>query len=284
MKIGVSSYSFTKYYKETKCSYFNICDIAREIGYDGIEFVDLFRLCDCQASDEMKTALEIREHCAKTGLEIVAYTVHGDFLAADLQAELARLRACVDVTAAMGAKIMRHDAAWNPRPIFRYGYKDAIKEIAPHIRDLTEYAQAKGVKTCTENHGRFLQDAVRVKELMDAVNHPNYGWLIDMGNFMGIDADIPESVSIAAPYAFHVHAKDNLYKPGSGVAPEGWRITRGGNFQRSTVVGHGAVPIQQCIKIIGQAGYDAYISVEFEGWEDTVQALKSAYAYLRKIV
>ena len=284
MKIGVSSYSFTKYVKETKCDYHAICDIAKGIGFDGIEFINLNRLIACPGDDEMKAALDIKEYCAKIGLEIVAYTVDANFLADDLAAEMTRLRACVDVAAAMGAPVMRHDAAWNPRPKFRYGYKDAIAEIAPNIRELTEYAMSRGVKTCTENHGRFIQDAERVKELIETVNHPNYGWLIDMGNFMGVDGDIIASVRLAAPYAFHVHAKDNLYKPGTEIAPEGWSRTRGGNYLRATVPGHGVVPIQQCINIVKDAGYNGYVSLEFEGWEDNLQALKSGYAYLRKLV
>ena len=34
MKIGVSSYSFGKYIRETGCDYFKVCDIAKEIGCD----------------------------------------------------------------------------------------------------------------------------------------------------------------------------------------------------------------------------------------------------------
>ena len=41
MKIGVSSYSFSKYMKATGCNYIDICNLAKEIGYDGIEFIDL---------------------------------------------------------------------------------------------------------------------------------------------------------------------------------------------------------------------------------------------------
>jgi sugar phosphate isomerase/epimerase len=184
----------------------------------------------------------------------------------------------------MGAGIMRHDAAWEPRPSYRYSWQDGIAEIAPRIRELTEYAQSKGVKTCTENHGRFLQDPERVKALIDAVNHPNYGWLIDMGNFMGVDADVVKAVETAAPYAFHVHAKDNLWKPGTDLCPDGWRRTRSGNYLRATVAGHGVVPIQQCINIMKETGYDGYVSLEFEGWEDNLLALKSGYAFLRKVV
>ena len=37
MKIGVSSYSFSKYLADTKCGYEAICDIAKNMGFDGIE-------------------------------------------------------------------------------------------------------------------------------------------------------------------------------------------------------------------------------------------------------
>ena len=41
MKIGVSSYSFSRYMKHTGANYLKICDLAREMGFDGIEFIDL---------------------------------------------------------------------------------------------------------------------------------------------------------------------------------------------------------------------------------------------------
>ena len=41
MKTGVSSYSFRKHIVATKCNYIDICNIAKEMGFEGIEFVDL---------------------------------------------------------------------------------------------------------------------------------------------------------------------------------------------------------------------------------------------------
>lgn len=284
MKIGVSSYSFTNYIKQTGCDYRRICDISKEIGFDGIEFIALDNKRLGITTDAMKTATELREYCAGIGLAIVAYTITANFLATDMEVEMAALRANIDIAAALGAGILRHDVTYHPRKIYGYTYKDAIVEMAPYIRKIAEYAATKGVRTCTENHGRFFQDAQRVLELIQAVNHPNYGWLVDMGNFMGVDADIPQSVLIAAPYAFHLHAKDNLYKPGTEVQPDGWRCTRGGNFSRATVVGHGAVPVQQCLRIMKEADYDGYVSLEFEGWEDNIRAIESGYAFLKKLV
>ena len=281
MKIGVSSYSFSHYMQTTGANYIDICNLAKEIGYDGIEFIDLNP--EISGKDVMATAKEIREHCAQIGLEVSAYTIGANFLKDDQAAEIERVKGCVDVAVELGAKTMRHDACWGPRSVPGYTWRDAIREIAPAIREVTEYAAERGVRTCTENHGQFIQEPERVEELIRTVNHPNYGWLVDMGNFICADRDSIEAVAIAIPYAFHVHAKDFLFKRGCEFDPgKGWFKTRGQNYARGTIAGHGVIPVYQCAKMFKAAGYDGYLSLEFEGLEDTLDALKAGYEYLRR--
>ena len=59
---------------------------------------------------------------------------------------------------------------------------------------------------------------------------------------------------------------------------------RGGNYLRGTVIGHGVVPVRACVHILQNAGYDGYLSVEFEGREETLPALENAREYLRKLL
>lgn len=284
MKLGVSSYSFIGHFKQTGCTYFDMCDMAKRIGYDGIEFIALDHALFGLKEDPLDTAAALRAHCAKIGLEIVAYAVGADFLANEPAGEVRRLKRDVDVAAALGATVMRHDLAAQPRPAPRYGWRDAVAEIAPHVREVAAYAAMRGVVTCSENHGRYMQDPERMEALMLAVGHMNYGWLVDMGNFMGVDAHVPSAVAVAAPYAVHVHVKDNLYKPGTGGKPEGWNTTRQGNYTRATVLSHGAVPLAQCVGILRRAGYDGYLSLEFEGWEDSLRAIETGYTVMRRLL
>ena len=91
-------------------------------------------------------------------------------------------------------------------------------------------------------------------------------------------------MAVAAPYAFHVHAKDFLFKPGNQIDPgDGWFKSRGGHYLRGTIVGHGVVPVAQCAAMLKKAGYDGFLSLEFEGMEDNLTALKAGYAYLRRV-
>ena len=285
MKIGVSSYSFSKYLTETKCGYLKICDIAKEIGFDGIEFINLNNKNWGIEGDEIAIATEIKNYCEKIGLEIAAYTVGANFLADNVDEEVERVKGCVDVCAALGAPVMRHDATFALRKIPLYSYEDAINEMAPKIREVAEYAEKLGVRTCSENHGFIFQAPERVEELILAVNHKNYGWLCDMGNFLCADCDPAESVYVAAPYTVHAHAKDFLFKPADVEKPEGYQITTAmGNHIRGTVVGHGVVPVRQCINILKRAGYDGYVSLEFEGPENNIDAITAGYKNLKKYV
>lgn len=276
MKIGVSSYSFSKYMNQTKADYFTICDLAKKMGYDAIEFIDLS--LEVQPAESLtELAKAIHRHCEEIGLPIAAYTVSADFLRPN---EVQTVMEKVDIAEALGAKVLRHDASWSlPEDM---DWRQLIDQIAPDIRRVTEYAAQKGIRTCTENHGYVLQDAERVETLIRTVNHPNYGWLVDMGNFLCAD-DLPvHAVPIAAPYAFHVHVKDFLYKPADAENPgQGWFPSRNGSYLRGTVAGHGVVPIRRCLETLKKAGYDGVVSYEFEGMEENLPALEAALAFLR---
>lgn len=285
MRFGVSSYSFSKYLSDTKCGYTAICDLAKEMGFEGIEFINLKNEKWGETDNELDIAERIREYCKKIELEIIAYTVGANFLADDIDGEMAKLRHNVDIAEKLGAPLMRHDVVYKLRDKAGYTYKDAIAEIAPRVNEISNYAKSKGIVTCTENHGFVFQAPERVKELIDTVDNPNYGWLLDMGNFLCADADPVSAVKIAFPYAVHVHAKDFLFKSGDEPKPAGFSITTlGGNYLRGTVIGHGIVPVKKCIDELKNAEYDGWLSLEFEGQENVLQAIKDGLANLKTYV
>ena len=278
MKIGVSSYSFAQYMGETKANYFQIIDLAKEMGFDAIEFIDL--KLEVQPAESLSAlAKDIRAYCDKQNLPIAAYTVGADFL--NRENEVERIKGQVDIAEILGAPVMRHDAFWSMPSGMTW--RQAVEKIAPLIREVTEYAAAKGIRTCTENHGLILQDAERVETLIRTVNHPNYGWLVDMGNFLCADDNPLRAVPIAAPYAFHAHVKDFIFKSFADDDPgDGWIHTRNGDYIRGTVAGHGVVPIRKCLSILKEAGYQGVVSYEFEGHEQNLPALKNALKFIRK--
>ena len=48
------------------------------------------------------------------------------------------------------------------------------------------------------------------------------------------------------------------------------------------MIGHGNVPVKQCLSILKTAGYDGTIAIEFEGMEDPVDAVRIGLDNLKR--
>lgn len=283
MKFSVSSYSFQRLLNSGKYTQLDLIGVAKEMGFDGIEFIDLM---PTDGMSDLEYAVVLRDAAQKAGIEIVAYTIGADFLGEKgWEAEAQRLFGQVDVAEALGAKLMRHDATggFKGEDAKYKSFDSALPILANGCRMVTEYAVQKGISTMVENHGYFCQDSVRVEKLVNEVANPNFGLLVDMGNFMCADDEPAKAVGTVAKYAKHVHAKDFHKKSGNGPDPgDGFFRTRGGDYLRGAVVGHGDVPVYQCVQTLKRSGYDGYVTIEFEGVEDNEWAIKTGLANLKK--
>lgn len=285
MKIGVSSYSFQQLISSGKETQLSIMKKAKEMGFDGIEFIDL---APENGLSEAEYAALLREESEKLSLPITAYTISANLLCdAGLDAEVERICRKVDIAEILGAKVMRHDAAWSmPDNIKKSaGFEQILPILADGCRRVTEYAQSKGIVTCIENHGFFCQDSERVEKIITSVGNPNFGVLLDIGNFCCVDENSAHATGRLAPYIKHVHAKDFHIKSGNGLNPgKGFFKSRGGNYLRGSIIGHGDIPVMQCISIAKSSGYDSYVSIEFEGLENCLDGIEIGLENLRKMI
>jgi len=283
MKISVSSYSFSQYIKAGKMTQFDCVKKAKEMGFDAIEFINI--VGDTLA-EQKENAAKIREEAKKVGIEINAYTIGANLYyetQEESDKEIARLKEQLEVAKELGVKLMRHDVCWTLGKTGNARSFDLmLPTIAENTRKVTEYAETLGIKTCSENHGFIAQDSDRVERLFNAVNHDNYGLLVDMGNFLCADENPALAVSRVAPYAIHAHAKDFLVRN----KPFGDKCfqTRGGNYLLGTSVGDGDVPVEQCIRILKNAGYDGFLSIEYEGTEDCIEGIARGLKNLKKFI
>ena len=285
MRIGVSAYSYYKLIGAGKMELIDTIEAAKETGFDIIEFITL----PGETKEErLELARTLKERAAEVGIEINAYAVGAELLyggaTKNVADEVAKLKEEVEIAQALGVDRMRHDVAhgidYEQDP--GANYFTVLDRLAEPVREVTEFAAERGIKTMTENHGFFSQDSDRVEALIEAVDHPNFGALVDMGNFLCADEDPVSAVDRLLSYAFHVHAKDFIFKAGQEISPgAGWITTRSANYLRGTVIGHGVVPVYHVVQMLKHRGYSGDLSIEFEGWEDPSEAIPASYAYLR---
>lgn len=284
MKFSVSTYSLSGLVGKNGVTEKDLIKIAKEIGFDGIEFAEVHTP---DGKDKIEYAKELNEECKKVGITPVQYSIGADFLNNDIEKEIERLKYEVGVACALGVTGMRHDgtSGFQGEERKTKGFNEALPYLIKGCKAVTEYAKTKGVRTMMENHGYFCQDSDRVEKIVTGVNDSNFGLLLDMGNFLCADENPIVAFGKLMPYVSYVHAKDFHVKSGDNIAPtDGFFTTRGGNHLRGAVLGHGDVPVFQCLSLVKNAGYDYFITLEFEGHEEPRMACEWGLNTLKKYI
>ena len=287
MKKSVTSYCFDRKLKSGELDLLQCVLCAAETGFDAIEFTDFM---PPEGYSEREYAAVLREEADKNHIEISAFSVGAELLRSDgtvSRDAVERVKSKVDVAAALGCRVMRHDVTrgFAPRGNGMKGFFSVKDRLAGACREITLYAAEKGVRTCVENHGFFCQDSDRVESLVNAVGNDNFGVLLDVGNFLCVDEDPVCAAGRLAPYAFNVHIKDFIVKDRPDVPPDdAFFMSRGGKYLLGTVPGHGSVPVAACVRALKRAGYDGYLTLEFEGREELFYALESGLKYIENVI
>lgn len=286
MKISVSSYSFSQYINAGKMTQADVVERAAEMGFAGVEFTELTPCKNPTFEQQLEYAAQIRRRAAAAGIAIVNYAVGADLFrqpGADAQQEVERLCRQVDIARALGAPGMRHDVCYSQKLGERvYPFGAMLPILAENIRRVADYAASVGVRTCSENHGYVAQDSDRVEALLAAANHPNYGLLLDIGNFACADEDNACAVSRLAPLAIHVHVKDFRITPNGAPQPAQSFPSRACRHLEGCAIGDGDIPVLQCLSILRRVGYDRWLSVEYEGAGDCMEGIARGRNFLRQ--
>lgn len=279
MKIAVTSYSYSALGTDD----FSRMRLAKEMGFEGIEYAEIH---PAEGVDKIEHARQLRALSDELSFPITNYAIGADFINRDVDKEIERLKGEIDIAEILGVKTMRHDASGGPEGerFALTGFEKYLPVLAEGCRAVTEYAETKGIKTSVENHGYYCQQSDRVEALMKAVDHKNFGWLVDIGNFLCADDTPIDAVKTGAKYAVYVHAKDFYYVPKSEPQPEGYFDTRDGNHICGSVLGDGIVPVKECIEAIKAAGYDGWVTVEYEGKESPLTGVKKGLEFLKKVI
>lgn len=277
MLFCVSAYSYFNWTHDL----FLIARQARQDGFDGLEVLDL----PCNPEEETAYAGRLRTWCDSLGLKLVCMSVGADLkdgCGGDLQSEIARLCRKADTAAALGVKLMRHDVAWKV-PEDGSTFDSFLPRFAQGCRAVTEYAAQKGIRTMSENHGFFVQHHDRMRALVQKVDHPNYGALVDMGNFLCVDDEPTAAVGAMLPYAFHVHCKDFHVLQSVAADPgKGFFRSAGGAYLRGAILGHGNVNVSACLDILRSGGYKGALVLEFEGLEEPRFAVRTGLENMKR--
>ncbi|WP_372630355.1 sugar phosphate isomerase/epimerase family protein [Cohnella sp.] len=281
MKLGISSYSLWQAVERGELDYVDVVGKVAELGGEHVEIVPLG--VDLTADSALVEA--IRAKAAEAGIEISNYAIGANFAGLDdesFEREIARVKREVDVAAALGVKLMRHDVANSEDRSIRQFMKDFPK-LVEACRRIADYAAQYGITTSIENHGYYVQASDRVQAIVNEVERSNFRTTLDIGNFVCVDENPLVGVRNNAKLASIVHVKDFYIRPATENPGDGWFRSANGAYLRGAIAGHGDLDTREALRIVKESGFAGYLSIEFEGMEPCVQATKIALDNARRI-
>lgn len=268
--IAVSSYSFWRYNDATKLPIEKCIDLAAEMGFDGFEVLHV------QMTNTSNSYLQqLKRRAFVNGMALCGFSTHQGFVSPDAakrKKNVDHTIECMRLAHEMGIPTMRvNTGRWGTSGSFDElmankgieptldGYTDdeGFKWVIDSFEQLIPHAEKYGVLMGLENHWGLGRTADGVLRIVDAVDSPWLQVTMDTGNFF---EDRYPQLQKLAPRAVFVQAK-TYYGGGKWYTLE--------------------MDYPRVAKMLKQAGYRGYISLEFEGKEDWETAIPKSLAELR---
>ncbi|HMD97225.1 MAG TPA: sugar phosphate isomerase/epimerase family protein [Terriglobia bacterium] len=252
---------------ERSMSVFDWIEMASDLPVDGLELYDGF----LESFDEdylarLRSALE-RRHMA---MPMLCYSP--DFTNPDPEErrrEIEREKRAIDLTATLGGRFCRVLSGQRRPEVSR---AHGIAWVVESIRALLPYAASKGVVLAMENHYKdnfwkhpeFAQKRDVYLAIVNQVDSPWFGVQYDPSNAILAGEDPIELLELVKHRVVTMHASDRYLKPGHTLeelrAVED--IVGYSAILSHGVVGKGLNDYPRIFRILREAGYDGWVSIE----------------------
>lgn len=255
--------------------------LAQQMGFSTVE---LYHNGDLETPDT-EVAKRIAGKAAALNMDICCVSLGADLMDEDLQTQIQWVKDYIRIAEITGARYMH----FTTFPVLSYDVRGVsmnkmIRTIAPSVRELCEYAAERNIVCVSEEQGFYMNGIEPLAQLIEEVDHPNFGIVADLGNCLCVDVTPELFVGYFAPVIRHVHVKDMVYKSRPDDIPGvRWLRTRGGNWLHKTELGTGVVDIEKCLSILAAVGYDGCFCLEntvLNRMDSAVQDLQ----YLRRLL
>lgn len=271
-RIGISTYSFWRFLENSRVPIDECIRQSAAMGFDAVEI--LHRQMDGEENGYLQGLKRI---AIVEGVDLCGLSIHQTFVSPDAQVRKQNVEhtiKCIELAYKLGIPTMRvNTGRWGTTKDFDQlmkdrgieprlpGYKDdeeAYKWVIDSIGQCLKSAQDCGVLLALENHWGLGLTPEGVLRIVNAVNSPWLGVLMDTGNFL---EDPYDRLAKIAPKTVYVQAKTYY---GGGI----WYSL---DLDYPRIAG-----------ILRKENYHGYIALEFEGKEDWRTAIPKSLGVLRK--
>ncbi len=270
MKLGISSYSYW-HFRPPKTPIEKVIEEAARLEVEGVDI--LHRQMD---SEDLGYLKKLKRTAFVNGVDLISLSIHQDFVDPDPEVRQRNIRhteKCIELAHEMGIPSIRLNsgrwgtirsfddlmAARGKEPVLPGHTEDeGFKWCIDSIEKCLPLAEKRGVVLALENHWGLTRTPQGLLRILNAIESPWLGALMDTGNFL--EDPYPKLEQIA-PKTVFVQAKTYF----------------GGGEWYTLDLDYGRIA-----KILRDVDYRGYVSLEFEGKEAAASGVRKSVKLLRE--
>jgi L-ribulose-5-phosphate 3-epimerase len=269
-KLGISTYSYW-HFRTPKVPIETVIDEAARLDVEGVDILHR------QMEGEDNAYLQkLKRHAFLNGVDLISLSIHQDFVTpdpAERKKDIEHTKKCIELAYKMGIPSIRlNSGRWNTiqsfddlmaargvEPVIKgYTEDDGFKWCIDSIQQCLDKAAECGVVLALENHWGLTSTPQGLLRIRKAIDSQWMGVLLDTGNFL---EDPYDKLKMVAPYANFIQAK-TYYGGGEWYTLD--------------------LDYRRIFGILREAGYQGYVSLEFEGKEAAETGVRKSIAMLRE--
>jgi sugar phosphate isomerase/epimerase len=209
LKLSLNAYSFNAPLLAGTSTVEDMMDFCVENGIEGLDLTGYY-LPGYPNVPTDEYLFKLKRKCHQIGLELSGTGCRNDFVFAEKSArdrEIQLVKNWVDATAKLGAPVLRVFAGKSELP--GYTSQQISNWVVDSLKECTEYAAKKGVIIGIQNHHDFIKTADQVIDIIQRVNSPWCGLILDVGSFR--DKEVYGEIKKAIPYAINWQLKETVF-------------------------------------------------------------------------
>ena len=269
-KFAIATYSYW-HFREPKVTVQEVIDHAANLGAHGVDVLHV--QMDNETPEYLKS---LRQRAENNGVELICLSIHQDFVDPDeavRDRNIEHTLRCIDIAYELGISYIRlNSGRWNTIKSFdELMAKRGIEPVLPgfteddgfnwcidSIMECLPAAEKASVVLALENHWGLTRTPEGLLRIVNAIDSPWLGVLMDTGNFLEDPYDKLEQIAAQAVF---VQAK-TYYGGGEWYTLD--------------------LDYPRIAQILKKANYQGYISLEFEGKEDANTGVPKSLELLRQ--
>ena len=236
---------------------------ALRLGCNMLETIDNPQAPEPPLLADIEQAREVRKVLDAHGVSISCCSVFSNLYKSP--ETVAYLKSYAELAAEAGSPFLHHTLLpWIEPCDETPEANEAIKCVVDAAEEVANHAAKFGITCLYEGQGLIVNGIDGYRKFFDELKRrcKNVGVCGDIGNTLFVDVAPKDFLREFIGDIKHVHVKEYKRFPYSLKKEYGWLRTRDGSFIADVPLGTGICEIDECMKILKNAGYNSVVSIE----------------------